>query len=56
VEFGGMLAGEHQGALVLVASDVWVDVPAVADNFDFLLSQFDRAPSNPLIVADTFTT
>jgi hypothetical protein len=27
-----MLAGEHQGALVLVVSDVWVDVPAVADN------------------------
>jgi hypothetical protein len=50
-----MLAGEHQSALVLVVSDVWVDIPAVADNFNFLLSQFDRAPANPLIVACAFT-
>jgi DNA polymerase epsilon subunit 2 len=54
-ELDGMLAGEHQGALVLIVSDVWVDVPAVADNFNFLLSQFDKAPPNLLIIADAFT-
>jgi DNA polymerase epsilon subunit 2 len=55
-ELDELLSGEHRAAVVLVVSDVWVDVPAVADNFNFLLSRFDRAPPNVLIVAGSFTS
>jgi hypothetical protein len=39
-----MLLGEHRDSLVVFMSDVWVDAPAVVDNFNHLLSQFDHAP------------
>jgi DNA polymerase epsilon subunit 2 len=55
-ELDAMRAGEHQGALVLVVSDVWLDVPAVVDNFNFLLSQYDKAPPNILVIAGAFAS
>jgi DNA polymerase epsilon subunit 2 len=55
-ELDAALAREHHGALVLVVSDVWLDAPAVVDNFHFLLAQYDSAPPNILVVAGAFAS
>jgi DNA polymerase epsilon subunit 2 len=55
-ELSNSLSTDHASSLILFVSDVWVDVPAVVENFNHLLSQYDRAPPNVLVIAGSFTS
>ena len=55
-ELKEMLATDHRSSLVLVFSDVWVDVPGVVDNFNYVLSQYDKSPPNIIVICGSFTS
>lgn len=48
------LEEEHHSSLILVFSDVWIDIPKCVDNFSFILSQYDRSPPNIIILCGSF--
>ena len=56
VELEELSRTEHAESLVLVFSDVWVDVPSVVDSFNFALSQYDQSPPNILIICGSFAS
>ena len=46
----------HQGSLILTFSDVWIDVPSVVDQFNYVLSTYDKSPPNMIILCGSFTS
>ena len=51
-----LLVDVHQGALILTFSDLWIDVPSVVDQFNHVLSQYDKFPPNMIILCGSFTS
>jgi len=55
-ELHELLETQHSSSLILVFSDVWIDIPSVLDNFNHVLSQFDKSPPNMIIISGSFTS
>lgn len=55
-ELKEMLITDHRSSLMLVFSDVWVDVPGVVDNFNYVLSQYEKSPPNIMVICGPFTS
>ncbi|OHS95026.1 DNA polymerase epsilon subunit 2 [Tritrichomonas foetus] len=56
IELQELLKTQHENSLVTVFSDVWIDVPAVLDNFNEVLSKYDKCPPNIMIICGSFTS
>ena len=56
IELKELLHTTHKGSLISVFSEVWIDIPSVVDNFDKVLSTYDKSPPNILILCGTFTS
>ncbi|EAY02262.1 DNA polymerase epsilon subunit B family protein [Trichomonas vaginalis G3] len=50
-----ILHEEHENALILVFSDVWIDVPSCVTEFSHVLQNYDSSPPNMIILCGSFT-